>query len=621
MRARARARAAAGAVAAWCVVAAAAAAAAAVSESFEEEAAFRRVRDASPRGGARGWEDLVTHVQFTVRWEQASAAGPAFAWEHFNLFPMQFGQTMDRFDVEELEMTFSKGRWRQRWGASPVPAAQGVEVWALLRAQDAPSADEAWRALAAALAGLSCASLDTIVDSRIARPRHTFGMPPLNTSETVTDETLFLQYGQLSSEASCTENLAPLLKLLPCRGNAGLAQVLVPTEIFRADHHAIRLHFRRVCDSRRGWSATCKTPGVELVLSVVLAHGRLAPAHAELATLAPMRTAVEECPLAAASRVFVEESFSNATTEMTCTPFLGPHATRMRELALRDLTPHDAVTKPVIPPQPLVRVTERFASGVGRTEGGVVTRLSTSSDFVDPIRLQYFEMVPAYLRVRPSSVRLEVNGVQVPAQDLWGPGAASVISLSSFYGSPTQLELTFDVAPGSSVLVSYAFEQAFLPLWDFPPDPNRGFDIPAAVASYSIPHQPGLCVQGVVADDLPLASPLLGRGTHGPVAGRRMREYAAPLLVSMPLPDFSMPYNVITLSSTVFAYLVGTTISILLQEVRVRPDPDEASQETWKRRKRMLKNLFFVALVGLAWMYENDRDTLQELLHHVAIPI
>jgi hypothetical protein len=43
--------------------------------------------------------------------------------------------------------------------------------------------------------------------------------------------------------------------------------------------------------------------------------------------------------------------------------------------------------------------------------------------------------------------------------------------------------------------------------------------------------------------------------------------YSDGLLVSLPTPDFSMPYNVITLSCTMFAMFYGTILSLLTRRM------------------------------------------------------
>lgn len=47
--------------------------------------------------------------------------------------------------------------------------------------------------------------------------------------------------------------------------------------------------------------------------------------------------------------------------------------------------------------------------------------------------------------------------------------------------------------------------------------------------------------------------------------GEPQRIYTDTLLVSLPTPDFSMPYNVITLTCTVIALFFGSIFNLLIR--------------------------------------------------------
>ena len=49
------------------------------------------------------------------------------------------------------------------------------------------------------------------------------------------------------------------------------------------------------------------------------------------------------------------------------------------------------------------------------------------------------------------------------------------------------------------------------------------------------------------------------------VKGRSMRIYSEGILLNMPQPDISMPYNVITLSSTIVAFFFGSVLNLLVR--------------------------------------------------------
>jgi phosphatidylinositol glycan class T len=102
----------------------------------------------------------------------------------------------------------------------------------------------------------------------------------------------------------------------------------------------------------------------------------------------------------------------------------------------------------------------------------------------------------------------------------------------------TQLELALSVPAASTVTLTYDFEKAILRYTEYPPDANRGFNVaPAVIRILNSPD----------------SAPIYIRSTS--------------LLLQLPTPDFSMPYNVIILTSTVIALAFGTVFNILVRRV------------------------------------------------------
>ncbi|KAG2740067.1 Gpi16-domain-containing protein [Suillus brevipes Sb2] len=79
------------------------------------------------------------------------------------------------------------------------------------------------------LSRLFCASLGSLDSRRTLSPTVAF---PLSGS-TPTFAPHELRHASLPSENVCTENLTPFLKLLSCKGHAGLAALLTPQNNLR----------------------------------------------------------------------------------------------------------------------------------------------------------------------------------------------------------------------------------------------------------------------------------------------------------------------------------------------------------------------------------------------------
>jgi phosphatidylinositol glycan class T len=104
----------------------------------------------------------------------------------------------------------------------------------------------------------------------------------------------------------------------------------------------------------------------------------------------------------------------------------------------------------------------------------------------------------------------------------------------------THLEVVLAIPPASTVTLTYDFEKAILRYTEYPPDANRGFDVAAAVVRL-------LSIGGQAQKDVYVRT--------------------TTLLLPLPTPDFSMPYNVIILTSTVMALGFGSIFNLLVRRI------------------------------------------------------
>jgi phosphatidylinositol glycan class T len=123
---------------------------------------------------------------------------------------------------------------------------------------------------------------------------------------------------------------------------------------------------------------------------------------------------------------------------------------------------------------------------------------------------------------------------------------------------PSQLELEVTLPPNTSVSLSYDFDKSLLYIEEYPPDANHGFEIAPAILA------------------------ILG-DTNSYVSR------TAPLLLSLPTPDFSMPYNVIILTCTVMALAFGTIYNMLSK--RILPETEAEILSRQILLNRILKSL------------------------------
>lgn len=107
----------------------------------------------------------------------------------------------------------------------------------------------------------------------------------------------------------------------------------------------------------------------------------------------------------------------------------------------------------------------------------------------------------------------------------------------------THIELLLSIPPQSKLTLTYDFEKSILRYTEYPPDANRGFDAASAIITL-LSYTP--------VGSVPVMLP-----------PTQLRTTA--LLLYLPTPDFSMPYNVIILTSTVLALGFGSIFNLLVR--------------------------------------------------------
>jgi GPI-anchor transamidase subunit T len=97
-----------------------------------------------------------------------------------------------------------------------------------------------------ALAGLFCASLNFVDSTRTISPALSFRPSGHHPQRIIPNLQLF--HGALPHEPVCTENLTPFLKLLPCKGRAGISSLLDGHRLFDSQWQAMALDVRPFCE-------------------------------------------------------------------------------------------------------------------------------------------------------------------------------------------------------------------------------------------------------------------------------------------------------------------------------------------------------------------------------------
>lgn len=178
---------------------------------------------------------------------------------------------------------------------------------------------------------------------------------------------------------------------------------------------------------------------------------------------------------------------------------------------------------------------ERSITGHGQERGGVQTLITNPSPD-SKVEFVYLESLPWFMKPYLHTLKVQTSGPESKPSSI----------IKDIYYRPsvdrsrgTQLEVRMIVPAATTVTLSYDFEKAILRYTEYPPDANRGFDVAPAV------------IRLILAD------------TNSTQVSMYLRTTS--LLLPLPTPDFSMPYNVIILTSTVMALAFGNIFNLLVR--------------------------------------------------------
>ncbi|KAF4516876.1 hypothetical protein B566_EDAN014357 [Ephemera danica] len=282
------------------------------------------------------------------------------------------------------------------------------------------------------------------------------------------------------------------------------------------------------------------------------------------------------CPLATGSRIFVDITQNNTSFDFGLTPTPPEILHSMRggsssKLALYDLKKMhlvsmlnvaasyigERVEQVNVPP---VLYANRYVVGYGQEQGGIVTQLHNTH--WQPLDVIYMENIPWFLPVYLHTLTARSGGrLLTPAKVHFVPGRERQ--------RPYQLEVALRVPARSITTLSIKFDYIFLKWQEYPPDANHGFYVGGAVITASLPVARNYT--GIPQD----GSTILSSVNASRSSGYLLQLRTETLLVSLPTPDFSMPYNVICLACTVVALAFGplhniTTKRLLMKDIEQR---------------------------------------------------
>lgn len=472
---------------------------------------------------------------------------------HTHLTARPIAEIFRHYPINELHVSLTSGLWKaEKWGYPVIDAPAGAEIWAWFRNETNVSddgIDEQWKNLCGTLSGLLCASLSFVDNTNTLRPeislKPQFYDPKHQNSASI-------RYSTLPREIVCTENLTPWKKFLPCSYKEGLASLLTPEKLYSTNYHSLGIHVRKICDDKK-----CETYTLEIRQTVNLVHDLMIFGGRDWSIRKFFGQGINGmCPLAEASKVYIDTTETNydftpvphdveksqrggATSEYVVYD-VKRFKNQMVNIAIVDKSDADKVE--LILPPPLFA--KRSVLGVGQERGKIVTKLTNKH--WGPLNVVLLENVPWFVPIYLHTLKLKIENKDLevkPSYIKYMPGRQRERAY--------HLEVAFTIPSRSTIEISIDFDYIFLKWQEYPPDANHGHYIGAAVVSVMLPiarNYTGIPIEGsLFADSF--------NATRG--EGYFIQLRTEILLITLPTPDFSMPYNVICLACTVVALAFG----------------------------------------------------------------
>ena len=146
--------------------------------------------------------------------------------------------------------------------------------------------------------------------------------------------------------------------------------------------------------------------------------------------------------------------------------------------------------------------------------------------------------------------------------------------------------MVLDLPARSQLEISFEFEKSLLKWLEYPPDANKGFYVNSAVITTVLPEMTNFT-------GIPRRSSTYFHTFSNVVQDSKVlvQLYTEALLVNLPTPDFSMPYNVICLTCTVVALAFGPLHNITTKSL-TKVQPNEVPPGPLDKLKKFIKGKF-----------------------------
>jgi len=382
-----------------------------------------------------------------------------------------------------------------------------------------------------------------------------------------------LRFSSLPYEPVCTENLTPFMKLLPCGRHSGLAAIMPPLALaespffllnlavsFNAGVVSLRASIDAVLpinEQAQGIGAwlsgldidevriTCpaatsskvimhmdKEPSPDSLIAVVGADARRSDKNDFIVTMNSEDFAIAVADGASTVNLFRSGLDLKKRAPWADVRWNGQVSTRENGLSvMRDILSLEGRSE--------------------RTHGRYLLRFHNEGV---ARRVRFMDQLPFFIRPLWHTIRAVIQLPDGQEEDVQGVAAMKRLALKFMpndgHHSPTEVFLAVDVPAGGSISVFLDVKKDFIKVREYSYACEKGFDVSSA--AWMEAELPLASNSSMTADFVASLSP------EARLEGQWRLRFTQGLIVLLPMPDFSMPFNVIALSTTAVTVWFGS---------------------------------------------------------------
>lgn len=508
------------------------------ADSYDEKLVIRPLRD----------ETVLSQFSFSFVDQSGTS-------HHSRKYPRVFSEITSKLGVTELDLRLTRG-----WTDSvPLEGAAPNGAYLMATFDNENNIDEKWKTLIGQLAGLFCISLNQLDLKNSFTPQWLLPMyKPIEAQEKSRR-----RIGFLPREVACTENLVPWRKLLPTGDKHGLGALLTNPhhQLKKSSYWSISARFnsqsesgsslvlehsmivdvrnRNTLDILTSFNSTDSEPKITINSRVLFGVTEAIPSKLVTSKINLLVCDSENIKIQFPKNIPFEKNnnFNRDQFGRNCQNYIFKSDTD-KKIFFAFVTQF-----PQNPNGPLIESISsvRLLGGAGLDgKSKIISKILNTFDTEKEIIS--LEMIPWWINPKIGTIQFSncypVNKLYTPAQDKIRKAGSLLIHLK--------------LEPLSTCFISYDYETRW-PKWtEYPADSNAGRYLPSQLIFFD-------------SDGLTNENEALSR-----------LSFSNPLLVYIPIPDFSMPYNVLCLVSTVIAMCIGAihnlTTSQLVDSSVAKPD-------------------------------------------------